>query len=246
MLVSHNHVKQAEKVVKKTSAILSMLNNDDKGCPREIFACKSKVLSTQRCLVMLQISTAKLAEKRSDELMRSETERRKLEEGKDKKNRDKKKTYKAIETKEALTLSKMTANNKDMENEIKIIDPAVPFFKTLEDGTIVNNSYRDSPQCPKGLEYKSSDKHHYEIQNLLKERCIQSSSENDDSVSVMMESLCLDASMLLLSPHRMAMELSPSQLDVIEKVLSTQFNAVAEARKIHQRLMSHMKGENEQ
>mmetsp|Transcript_19377 Transcript_19377/g.24410 ORF Transcript_19377/g.24410 Transcript_19377/m.24410 type:complete len:140 (+) Transcript_19377:3-422(+) len=106
----------------------------------------------------------------------------------------------------------------------------------------------------------SNTKRQYRIQSMLRDRCMQSTKsdgttnhDNDDDgnygedeslrrakLEAVMESLCLDASMLLLSPHGMAMELSPSQLDVIEDVLHQQLGAVAEARQIHHRLMSQM------
>lgn len=56
-------------------------------------------------------------------------------------------------------------------------------------------------------------------------------------VDSMMEALCLDASMLLLSAHGMAMNLSPSQLDVVQVVLERQQAALQTARDIQARLL---------
>ena len=55
-------------------------------------------------------------------------------------------------------------------------------------------------------------------------------------VDAIIEALCLDASMLLLSPQEMALNLSPCQLDAIAGVLRNQIQAVKEARTIQTRL----------
>ncbi|KAL7470506.1 hypothetical protein ACHAXS_010744 [Conticribra weissflogii] len=65
------------------------------------------------------------------------------------------------------------------------------------------------------------------------------------SIEAKMESLCLDPSMLLLSPHGMAMGMSPCQLDAIESILKHQLIATNEARRIQDRLLtSDGKGNN--
>jgi hypothetical protein len=69
------------------------------------------------------------------------------------------------------------------------------------------------------------------------ESILQSNSRYDDNAATIMESLCLDTYMLLLSSHGMAMEMSPCQLDAIELILTKQLNASKEARKIQSRLL---------
>jgi hypothetical protein len=58
----------------------------------------------------------------------------------------------------------------------------------------------------------------------------------DARIDAVMDSLCLNATMLLLTSHGMAMGLSPSQLDAIESILGTQMGAVHEAKKIQARI----------
>jgi hypothetical protein len=53
---------------------------------------------------------------------------------------------------------------------------------------------------------------------------------------VIMNALCLDVSMLLYTPHGMALHLSAAQLDAVENILQEQLRAVEEARHIHQRM----------
>lgn len=55
------------------------------------------------------------------------------------------------------------------------------------------------------------------------------------------ESLCIDVSKLLLTPHGMAMDLSPSQLEVVTQLLRKQLAAASEAKRIHSCLL-HQKG----
>jgi hypothetical protein len=43
-------------------------------------------------------------------------------------------------------------------------------------------------------------------------------------------------SMLLYTPHGMAIDLSPSQLDAVEDILERQLKGIREARKIQERL----------
>jgi ankyrin repeat protein len=70
------------------------------------------------------------------------------------------------------------------------------------------------------------------------ESILQSSSRYDNNAATIMESLCLDPSMLLLSAHGMAMEMSPCQLDAIESILTKQLRASKEAQKIQSRLLN--------
>jgi hypothetical protein len=55
-------------------------------------------------------------------------------------------------------------------------------------------------------------------------------------VDAVMKALCLDVSMLLYTPHGMALNLSPSQLDAIQSILEKQIGAVQGARDIQNRM----------
>ncbi|KAL7431704.1 hypothetical protein ACHAXH_001563 [Discostella pseudostelligera] len=64
------------------------------------------------------------------------------------------------------------------------------------------------------------------------------SSRDDEDIASLMESLCLDPSMLLYSPHEMAIEMSPCQLEIIEGILQQQLSATKKAQQIHARLLN--------
>ena len=57
-------------------------------------------------------------------------------------------------------------------------------------------------------------------------------------VEVIMDSLCLDPTMLLLSSHGMALDLSPCQLEAVENILTMQMTAIQEAKTIQARIRS--------
>ena len=73
--------------------------------------------------------------------------------------------------------------------------------------------------------------------NMSPSKSGRNATDYDLDVNAVMEALCLDNSMLLLSPHSMALNLSPSQLDAIGAVLRNQVAAVEQAREIQSRLL---------
>ncbi len=260
VLVAHGDIVRAKGVMDKIQAMSSLIRNKEQMEGR-IHEFQAKIQSTRRCLIMMQVSIAQLAEKRSAELLKSEyREPDKL--NKKKRERKRKKALSKGSTIEPTASNEKSpsapsTDNDDMPTQSSSIDTTLPslssetlstpIFKTLNDGTIVSSSTekRTRNQTIQETHY-SNEK---EIQSMLRDRCVQSTNVTNESSraksEAVMESLCLDASMLLLSPHGMAMELSPSQLDVIEDVLHQQLGAVAEARQIHQRLMTQMKADRE-
>ena len=75
------------------------------------------------------------------------------------------------------------------------------------------------------------------VHDMLRQRLHEGSiiSSKDSEIDAVMDALCLDVSMLLYTPHGMALNLSPSQLDTVEQILSKQIAAVQEARTIQNR-----------
>lgn len=59
---------------------------------------------------------------------------------------------------------------------------------------------------------------------------------NLSDLKAYMDSLCLEVGMLLYTPHGMALNLSPSQLDAIDGILKKQCEAIELAREIQRRL----------
>jgi len=88
------------------------------------------------------------------------------------------------------------------------------------------------------------------VDEMFRNRCRQQQHDSgrnriSSEVDSAMKALCLDMSMLLYTPHGMAIDLSPSQLDVIEDILERQLQSVHEARRIQERLHNTPQPTNE-
>ena len=125
---------------------------------------------------------------------------------------------------------------EEKKDDTKLIPLAATSpFVTLQDGRVVSKSQKqDDIPCEDGSIDQAV---HDNSEPKPLQSVLQSNSRYDDNAATTMESLCLDPSMLLLSAHRMAMELSPCQLDAICSVLTKQFNASKEAQEIQSRLL---------
>ncbi|KAL9181440.1 hypothetical protein ACHAXT_010245 [Thalassiosira profunda] len=117
---------------------------------------------------------------------------------------------------------------------------ASPFI-TLQDGSVVSKSYQSDDVLPlesEPDEMKTTGDSNDEQKPL--QTVLQSSSAsiaNNGDIVATMDSLCLEPSMLLLSSHKMAMEMSPCQLEAVESILAHQLDATREAQKIQRRLL---------
>jgi hypothetical protein len=128
------------------------------------------------------------------------------------------------------------------EDNIEESSPS-PFI-TLQDGTVISRnaehiSHVDTHHDDDSSSLDDTNKlnNNKEVKSL--ERILQSTktSNRDSDMTSLMESLCLDPSMLLLSPHGMAI-MSPCQLDAIESILTHQLNATKEAQRIQRKLLN--------
>jgi len=141
-----------------------------------------------------------------------------------------------------ISRSQLKSNPLSIEDKVEETPtPAKSTPKTLQN--ILESRYRQQKyqQLTKksglsNLGSKSSDS------NLMDSETEENSdvctSLDPGSIEAKMESLCLDPSMLLLSPHGMAIGMSPCQLDAIESILKHQLIATNEARLIQDRLLA--------
>jgi len=127
------------------------------------------------------------------------------------------------------------SRSKSASPQVRINDAtpvSAPRFVTLPNGSIVCD--KDSTAAHSMKEGESEDvlnghqtftrTYPSDIHAMFMERCPEA------------ESLCLDVSMLLLSPHKMAMLLSPCQLESIKRLLHEQLDSVHEAQCIKTRV----------
>jgi hypothetical protein len=145
---------------------------------------------------------------------------------------------------------------KEEASSSTIVEPLTqPRFRTLPDGSLVKNVSdlsRSSPAVIVDEQLEELTKEELNAKSpdeLLRERLRagpvvlpvsvqedETYSYDDTDVDAVMDSLCLDASMLLLNSHGMAMNCSPSQLEAIDSILHKQMQSVQEARAIQERL----------
>ena len=123
-----------------------------------------------------------------------------------------------------------------------------PRVVTLQDGTVISTNRRlpddianeadgDSLVfASKSLGEETNKDSDKSISDMLRDRCSDRGVQSE--VEVIMDSLCLDPAMLLLSSHGMALDLSPCQLEAIESILTMQMAAIQEAKTIQARIRS--------
>ena len=123
-----------------------------------------------------------------------------------------------------------------------------PRVVTLQDGTVISTNRRlpddianeadgDSLVfASKSLGEETNKDSDKSISDMLRDRCSDRGVQSE--VEVIMDSLCLDPAMMLLSSHGMALDLSPCQLEAIESILTMQMAAIQEAKTIQARIRS--------
>ncbi len=185
------------------------------------------------CIDMLQVDIARVSELAAEELLRSEPSPtsqgkggKSLRKSRIKKNKATNKQQRKSQT----TLSDHSSNyNLLPEREQR----NMVHFMTLSDGkkaVRVEGGLESTDQTPLMLfshPHRSADE-------LFRERF--QNGRICSEVDSVLRALCLDMSMLLYTPHGMAIDLSPSQLDAIQDILEKQLHAVHDARAIQERL----------
>jgi len=242
--VTYDDIQRVKEIVNKMNDIKGKVPIDR----TEEF--KRRQSSVRRCLDLLQVASTKHAENMSKLLLSEANHSSIVTRTADlpmalHSKQSKKKKKKAV-TKASSQFDKTPTirdNNDDLirpsdnlgAKETVVEFLSKPKFLTMEDGTMIS----DTPQAVKRSQPitlpASIGKDQKSIEILLKERCDDTLCQQSKEL---MDALCLDASMLLLSPHSLAMNLSPCQLEAVETVLKNQLDAVSQAKNIHSRLMA--------
>lgn len=250
--VTYDDVVKSKTIVKKTDEALEMMRQ--KGHSNtEAYEKKGK--NVRRCLVMLQVKQAQIAREHLENLL---SEERKKDANNDNLLRRQKKTRSGKSTKKPAPCPSKHENNchenamQTSSDSDDVDGPDVP-QQTIQSRSKPNDSSR-VPSCLDSGEKQDrgkvdvlvspSNSRNGPSDKILPTLPTAGNSGKEELATTLeseMESLCLDTSMLLLTSHGMAMQLSPSQLDVIENVLENQLAAVQEARGIQSRLLSQKK-----
>ena len=250
--VSYADVDSCEQTVEHLSKAIKQRNQEDN---TDIINAHKQ---TKCCLSLLQCELERISTETATALLRKSNEQSASSKSKGK---GKKKKKQRNNTKQSQGQAGLDSDNIDNTNitgngmsrktwakvktdigteEVDADTPAInasPFI-TLHDGSVVSKSQlteyaasvrADSPSLDDG-QWSVSGTEPKTLSSILE------STSTAEDVSAIMESLCLDTSMLLLSPHAMALEMSPCQLDAVQSILNHQLNATKEAKKIHSRL----------
>lgn len=228
--VTHDHVQECETVLKVMDGELKR-----SACADEL---RERRKDVHRCQVTLQVQLAKTAQAAMDQLLAEE----------DAKETKRKKNGKKKNRRKSMSVSNVWEGPQDNHARVQAADvhedgesdtskeESLLFIRNQR--TSKQKGYSDLPDCAttdQGV--TAENKIVLQQGDVPPSKAGRNSTDYDLDVVSVMEALCLDNSMLLLSPHSMALNLSPSQLDAIGAVLRNQVGAVEHAREIQSRLL---------
>ena len=188
----------------------------------------------QQCVNLVRAALQRKADAMAQELMGGDTEPTTTTTKPARKTKSKNKSNKKTQKKSVRLVKDkpLTGEKKDRDE-----NPEAVILTQLEDGTravvVQGTSLQEERTFTTSFlrtqqQQQSSNKK--SVDDLFRERVVH----ND--IDDIMKALCLDVSQLLLSPHGMALNLSPSQLDAVDQILERQRAAVQQAREIQARL----------
>ncbi|CAJ1921383.1 unnamed protein product [Cylindrotheca closterium] len=188
----------------------------------------------RKCVEMIEKKLAEQAEDAARQLVVEENDKVEAKKSKGKRRKSKKKTVhttrdQAQSSPQHEELEEKEEACEELQEGKEAEDDALQ-LKTLSDGTIavsVQGQVEENKPVPILPTRVRKDS----IDEMFQKHLKGKSPEND----AVMDALCLEASMLLYTPHGMALNLSPSQLDAIQGILERQLVAVREARNIQDR-----------
>jgi len=251
--VTYEDMEKCRDILKRVDIIQNSSQTEQVEVKNKNQSYKTLQEGVSCCLALLEEELAKNAQRCAEELLLEESDcnthlnsNRSFPKKCGKKKKKSKCKSKKIEEKWNSCCSSDNLNlNHETGMKSKNVIPR-------DSGVVLERDERGDQQPSNKQSYKLCNRQSQTVEAVsginrhLFERCVADSSivpsksENEDfhEFKSIMESLCVDASMLLLTPHAMAMNLSPSQLEVVEKVLNNQIHAVTQAKVIHKRLLS--------
>ena len=260
--VTYNDIECCQKTIENVTAGLNFMKQNQVDRVKEF---EDQLQQVNACLSLLECQLERISAETAAALTMDEqtaaantnnNDHKPEGKGKKKRNRKKKNQTHKTETGESkvktidvatdkATTKKTwaTKNNESMIEQTSISAAESP-FTTLQDGTVISRTTQKTDYVSAKDELsvldddvKSSSEAAANPKSL--ENILQSTSQasNGDDITSIMESLCLDPTMLLLSPHGMAIDCSPCQLEAMQSILSHQLKAVKEAQQIQSRLL---------
>lgn len=194
---------------------------------------KSRYDAVNQCVQKLQIKLAGKAEETARELLAEEESARPKAKSQTKKKKQLRKIKSQGKSNSAHGISPTSSSlSSTCLKSVEESENETMRLTTLADGTkavIVEGETLERPRLPLHAPANSKEK---SVDEMFRKRFEAASFE----VDAVMNALCLDVSQLLFTPHQMALDLSPSQLDAVQLILEKQLFAVEEARNIQNRM----------
>jgi hypothetical protein len=187
---------------------------------------RSRLDSVRQCVDKVEATLSRQAEETASKLL---AEGETLPKERIKPKKKKKQTRRSKQDQEQPKKDSSTANSSSFDTSDK--DDAMR-LTTLADGTVAVVVHGEEPERPNLRLPASINMQDPSVKEMFRRRFEGASAK----VEAVMDALCLDVSMLLYTPHGMALNLSPSQLDAVQAVLENQLVFVQEARKIQNRM----------
>jgi hypothetical protein len=210
--------------VDKCRASLKRMEVAFKRNPTLLEQYQSQLSSVQKCVDKLEEKLAQRAEETARELLEMEPPGAKVKEKRGKKKKQKGKKQ-SISTSLKADKAPSKAITEEGDESVRLT--------TLSDGKIAvrvqGTNDANRPILVPTIRQPSPPSTDEMFRQRLEGRV-------STEVDAVMDALCLDVSMLLYTPHGMALNLSPSQLDTVQGILEKQLEAVTEARSIQDRV----------
>jgi hypothetical protein len=209
--------------------------------PSLLYTRKEQVENVRLCLDVMRAKAAILADAAARELLTlksgeaissCESKSKTSFESKSKKKWQKPRATKPREPPNALMPSTRETSNTDMGTPNPNPRQGIMEVTTLNDGTKAVRV--EGSALPESYTLVAVRRAQQSTDKMFRDRFQQGQISSE--VDSFMRALCLDISMLLYTPHGMAMDLSPSQLDAVQDILRRQLEGVQEARRIQERL----------
>jgi hypothetical protein len=188
---------------------------------------KSRLDSVRQCVDKLEATLSRHAEETASKLLaEGETllPKERIKPKKKKKQTRRSNQDLAQPKKDSSTANSSSFDTRDKDDDMRLT--------TLADGTVAVVVHGEEPERPNLRLPASINMQDPSVKEMFRKRFEGASAK----VEAVMDALCLDVSMLLYTPHGMALNLSPSQLDAVQAVLQNQLVFVQEARKIQNRM----------
>ena len=220
-------------VIEKCQALLDRMDVSLRRNPSLVHQRADMVENVRLCIGIMQAKADQEAEQAAQELMKLETIEA-VSSSKSRSSRKHKPRLRKLQRHSNVPIPSTCIDASSVSEDIPSTkqEHGSIHLTTLHDGSKAVRVDGSMLQVPSPL--VAVQRTSLSVDDMFRDRFKQGRISSE--VDFTMRALCLDMSMLLYTPHRMAIDLSPSQLDAVEDILERQLKGIHEARRIQGRL----------